>query len=123
MKRIWLGVGILLGLLVLGILVIHTVDRQLGKIAETLEQASEAQNWEEAVSLAQKARLDWDQKRKLMATLADHAGLDEIDGLFAETAVYQKRRAETDHAAVCAQLSESIRALEENHSLSLWNLL
>lgn len=123
MKRIWIGIGILLALLALGLLVMRITDRQLGEVSKTLKQAAEAPDWDRAVTLAQEARRNWKQKWHLMAALADHTDMDKIDGIFARLEIYQKRRAETDHAAACAQLSEAIRDLEENHRLSWWNLL
>ena len=41
MRRIWIGVGILLGLLVLGILVMQITDRRLGTVSDTLKQAAQ----------------------------------------------------------------------------------
>ena len=123
MRRIWIGVGILVGLLVVGLLVMRITDRQLGEVSETLKQASEAENWDEAVTLAQKAQKDWKQKWHLMAALADHTDMDEIDESFAQLEVYQQHRAQLYHAAGCARLAEAVRDLEENHRFSWWNLL
>lgn len=123
MRRIWIGVGILLALLAVGILVMRITDRQLGAVSETLKQASEARNWDEAVSLVKTAQKDWKKNWHLMAALADHTDMDTIDGLFSQLEVYQQYRDETDHAATCARLSEAIRDLEENHRFSWWNLL
>ena len=123
MRRIWIGVGILIALLVIGIAVMQITDRQLGKVSDTLHQAAQTSNWAEAVSLAQKAKKDWQERWHLMAALADHTDMDVIDRLFAQLEVYQQRSAEAYHAATCAQLSEAIRDLEENHRLSWWNLL
>ena len=123
MRRIWIGVGILLALLAVGILVMRTADRQLGGVSETLKQASEVPHWDQAVALAQAAQKDWRRSWQLMAALADHTDMDGIDELFAQLEVYQQHRAETDHAATCARLSEAIRDLAENHRLTWWNLL
>lgn len=123
MKRIWIGVGILLALLALGLTVMQVTDRQLGQVSETLKQASETRDWDRAVFLAQKAQQDWEEKWHLMAAMSDHTDMDTIDGTFAQLEVYQQHKAETHHAAACAQLSEAIRDLEENHRLSWWNLL
>lgn len=123
MRRIWIGIGILVALLVLGLAVMRITDRQLGEVHDTLKQASEIRDWDKAVDLAQQAQKDWQQKRYLMAALADHTDIDAIDGIFAQLEVYQQRRSETDHAAACAQLAEAIRDLEENHRLTWWNLL
>ena len=123
MRRIWIGVGVLLALLAVGILVMQVTDRQLGEIPEALQQASETENWDEAVSLAQQAQTDWKKQWRLMAALADHSDLDTIDGLFAQLEVYRQRSAKTHHAATCARLSEAIRDLEENNRFTWWNLL
>lgn len=123
MRRIWIGVGILLGLLVLGILVMQITDRQLGSVSETLRQAAEAQDWNKAVALAQEAQRNWQQKWHLMASLADHTDIDAIDGLFAQLKVCQHYKAQENHATLCARLSETIRDLEENYRFTWWNLL
>ena len=123
MRRIWIGVGVLLALLAVGILVMQVTDRQLGEVSETLKRASETKNWDEAVSLARKANKAWKKQWHLMAALADHTDLDTIDGLFAQLEVYQRHNAKTYHAATCAKLSEAIRDLEDNHRFTWWNLL
>lgn len=123
MRRIWIGVGVLLALLAVGIVVMQLTNRQLGEVSETLKRASETQNWDRAVSLVQKAQKDWKENWHLMAALADHTDMDTIDGLFAQVEVYGQRSAKTHHAATCARLSEAIRDLEENHRFTWWNLL
>lgn len=123
MRRIWIGIGILVVLLALGLVVMKITHQQLGAVADTLKQASENRDWDEAVVLAQKAEQDWQQKRHWMAALADHADIDNVDEIFAQLAVYQQRRSETDHAAACAQLAEAICDLEENYRLTWRNLL
>lgn len=123
MRRIWIGVGFLVGLLVLGVVVMKITDRQMGEISHTLQQASESRDWETSVTLARTAQSRWEEKSHLMAALSDHADLDAVDQLFAQLQVYQQHKEKTHYAATCAQLSEAIRALEENHSLTWWNLL
>lgn len=123
MKRIWIGIAILLGLLVVGVLVMQVTDRQLRAVAEMLQQASETSDWEKAVTLAKAAQKDWKQKWHLMASLADHTDMECIDSVFAQLKAYQDRGDEVAHAAACAQLSEAVYDLKENHRLTWWNLL
>lgn len=123
MKRIWIGVGFLVGLLVLGLAVMKITDRQMGEISHTLQQASESRDWELSVSLAQAAQRNWEENSHLMAALSDHADMDTVDQLFAQLRVYQLHKEETGHAALCAQLSEAVHAFKENHRLTWWNLL
>ena len=123
MKRIWIGVGILLILLAVGILAMMLTDRQLEGAAVALQQAAETRDWDTATALAQEARRDWKQKYRLMAALADHAVLEQIETGFAQLDAYRRRNAESDHAATCAQLSKAIRHLQDSHKLTWWNLL
>ena len=123
MKRVWIGVVFLAVLLVVGLVVMQTMDRQLGKISGTLSQAAEAPAWEQAVTLAQEAKKDWKNKKKLITALTDHNAIDGIEELFARLEVYQQRKDITEHAATCAQLAKAVHALEENHRLAWYNLL
>lgn len=123
MKRIWIGVGILMGLLAVGLLSMKITDRQVEAVSDALELASGSRDWEQAVGLAEQARKDWKQKQNLMGALTDHANLDEIEEGFAQLEVYRRCRAETDHAATCAKLAKALRDLGESHKLTWWNLL
>lgn len=123
MKRIWFGVGLLLGMLAVGILLMQVMDRQLAEISAPLKQASEERNWDRALSLAQTAQQEWERKWHIMAALTDHADLDTVDELFARLEVYRQHRSQTDHAVTCAQLSEAIRSLGETFRFNWWNLL
>ena len=123
MRRIWIGVAFLAGLLVAGVVVMQVTDRQMGQISSTLEQAAEAPVWAEAVALGEKAQKDWQAKWKLMAALTDHGDMDTIDLMFAQRKVCQQYQDEAAHAALCAQLARAMESLKENHRLTWWNLL
>lgn len=123
MKRIWIGIGILLGLLIIGILVMQVTDQRLGVISEQLQQAAREPDWGSAVALARKAQDHWEKHWYLSAIVSDHTNIDEIDGVFTQLEVYQQHRDSTAHGATCAWLSEAIRDLEENHRFTWWNLL
>lgn len=123
MKRIWIGIGFLVVLLVAGLVVMKMMDHQLGEISDTLEQAAQAKTWEQSVTLAKDAEKDWKSKKKLITALTDHSQIDTIEVLFARLGVYGQRKEETEFAATCAQLAEAVHALEENHRLAWYNLL
>ena len=123
MRRIWIGVGVLLALLTVGILTMQITGQQLGEISETLKESAKTGNWDQAVSLAKKAQEDWNKKCHLLAALVDHTDMDTVDGLFAQLEVYGQRNAKTAHGAICAQLAEVIYSLKENHRFTWWNLL
>lgn len=123
MKRIWIGVGILLALLAVGIFIMWITDRRLGEVSWQLQKAAVETDWDRAVSLAQDAKERWEQNWYFSAALADHTDIDQIDAVFAQLEIYRQHRDATSHAATCAFLSEAITDLEENHRLSWWNLL
>lgn len=123
MKRIWIGIGILLGLLALGILTMKVTDRQLGEVSAQLRQAAGEPDPQEAIIRARQAKETWENHWFFSAALSDHTNLDQIDALFAQLEVYAQHKDTVSHAAACAWLSEAITDLEENHRLTWWNLL
>ena len=123
MKRIWIGLGLLGLLLVLGLFTIRQMDRVHLGIVDALEQAAREPQWEQALSLGQDALQKWKQHRHFTASLSEHDSIDQIDSLFAQLEVYQKEKDPISHAATCAYLSEAISALLDAHRLTWWNLL
>lgn len=126
MKRLWIGVGLLVIFLALGIFTTVTMARIHDPISEKLKQAEEAaldQDWPHAASLAREARGQWLRHRNVTASLADHSPMEEIDGLFDELDVYLQEKELVHFAACCAQLSARVQAIGEAHSISWWNLL
>ena len=126
MKRLWIGLGILLLLLALGIGVTKGMETIHTPICEQLRRAEAAaaeQDWAEADALSDAARQRWQTWHRFTAAFADHVPMDEIDSLFAELAVYARARDKDHFCAICAQLSQLVRAMAESHSPTWWNLL
>ena len=126
MGRFWLGIGLLVVFLVLGLWVGAAMGQLHETIAGELEQAStlaQQGDMDKAVELAQQAYSRWQQRWHGTASVADHAPMDEIDGLFAQLNSYAKTGQRIQFAAFCARLSSLISAIGEAHSLSWWNLL
>lgn len=126
MRRVIFGVGVLVVLLGLGIFVSFGMNRMQLPLTETLETAADtALNGEfsQAVVLANAAKESWEARWNLTASLADHAPMDEIDGLFAQLEAYASQEEKTHYAACCWELASLIQAVAEAHSLSWWNLL
>ena len=91
--------------------------------ADAAVEAALAENWEETEELMGQARTRWEKYHNFCAAFADHEPMENINGLFAQLEVYARRRDSQGFAAICAQLSEDIRAIGEAHSLKWWNLL
>ena len=126
MKRGKIGLGFLAVLLVLCILTTAAMERWHAPLARTLGAAADlaaAGEWEEAKTLAGRARADWEKRWHLSAAFADHGPMEDIDSLFAQLEVYQKQTDVTNFAAACAELSRRVEAMGNAHSLTWWNLL
>ena len=126
MGRCWFGSLLLLVLLGFGLWSTFSADAMHRPVSEALEQAAELSlsgQLEEGISLAQGAKADWENNWHTAATTADHAPMDEIDGLFAQMEVYARVRQGADFDACCARLSRLIHAMGEAHSPGWWNLL
>ena len=126
MRRFLLGVGLLLALLALGLWISFTLTQTHQSIAHTLEEAAVqtlSGDPDTGRALAQQAQQVWEAHWHSTASVADHAPMDEIDGLFSQLEIYAQAGQEADFAANCTRLSKLIDAVGEAHSLTWWNLL
>ena len=125
MRRLWLGIGLLVGLLILGIFTTVAITRIQEPIAETLEAAEEAArqgDWVLGVDLSKKARARWDRYRKITASVTDHTPMEEVDALFAAMEVYGEQGDRVSFCACCARLSSWIRAVSEAQIVTWWSV-
>ena len=126
MARFWIGIGLLAVFLTLGIGVTVAMEDIHEPMAELLEEAAEEAlegDMREASALADQAQRRWERFRKGTASVADHAPMDEIEGLFAQVQTFARAGRAEDFAAGCARLSSLVRAMSEAHGLGWWNLL
>ena len=126
MKRLWIGIGILLILLGLGIGTTVFAVRIHSDISQNLQQASESAlrgKWQDARSLSSDAKTAWESSRKLTASIADHEPMEEIDNLFSQMEVYLVTRQQIPFAACCASLAVLTEAIGEAHAVNWWSLL
>lgn len=126
MKRLWIGVGLLILLLLLGTLTTLYAVRIQERIADTLSQAREAAEvgqWEKAAGACFQANDLWKKHRRLTASITDHAPMEDIESLFAQLECFLKVRDPAAFAACCASLEVYTRAVGEAQSISWWSLL
>lgn len=126
MKRIYLGLAILVMLLFLAILFTVIMDRIHSPIAFDLLTAAQAAaegDWDKASEFASAASSSWKKHRNFTAILADHSPMDDMDGLFAELETYLQQREMPHFAATCRHLARLAEAMGDNHALSWWNFL
>ena len=126
MKRLWLGVALLAGLLAVSIAVQAVTSRLHHPIAKDLEQAADAalaEDWAEAQRLYHRAQNAWQRCHSATASVADHSPMDELDMLFAELKVFSSEREAVHFAATCRSAAQMAQAMAQAHSLSWWNFL
>lgn len=122
MRRVWLGIGILAGLLALGIFVTVGAHRICAPISEQLEQAAQAASAEEALPLCRAARRRWETYRRMTAAVTDHEPMEEIDALYEELKVYAQWGDQKRFAQCCARLASQTRAIAEAQAVNWWNI-
>jgi hypothetical protein len=125
-KREWIGFGLLLGLLVLGLLTTRRMERTCEDLSRQFRQAGTlalAEDWEGADKLLRKAKGRWDGSWHLTAALTDHEPMEEVDCQLEELAIYQKQRDRLSFCALCARIARQIEDLGDAHGLTWWNLL
>lgn len=126
MKRLWIGIGLLLVLMGAGIFAAGAMQSVHAPVAEMLEQASRAalsEDWGSAERLSNDAERQWQQHWHGTAAMADHEPMEEIDSLFAELTVYLQSREDVHFAASCRNLSRLVKAVGEAHTINWWNLM
>lgn len=126
MIRFRFGVGILAVVLAAGIAAMLFMGHVHGDICDDLEDAADLaaeSRVEEAAECIQNAKENWEDHRHLVASLAEHTDMDEIDGLFRQLETYQEILDANACAAICAELVFRVEALGESHDINWWNIL
>lgn len=126
MKQFWLGLGLLAAMLLSGIWVTGKMHRVHEPAAAKLRQASQyalAEDWEKAIQMSTDTRKNWEENRRLTASVVNHQPMDEIDALFSQLQIYESSRDRISFSAACAHLSELLDALHQEQGFYWWNLL
>lgn len=126
MKRLWIGVAVLLILLVAGIWITTNTVKTHDSISQSLEQAAQAAmagDWERAQTLSSDAKGTWQHYRRGTAAVADHEPMEEIDSLFSQMDIYLAAGERVAFSACCAGLSVLTQAIGEAQAINWWSLL
>ena len=125
-RRFYIGMGILLTILCLGLLISAMISGCQEPMADILEEAAvaaDAGDFQKGITLAATAAESWKTHWKGVASVADHTPMDEIDSLFSEMEVYIRTEEPVHFSACCAQLSSLLRSVADAHALNWWNVL
>lgn len=125
MNRIWIGIGILLVLLGLGLWTQRELDEIHGPIAADMALAAEqAQlgNWEQAEQALTRAEAAWTVSHMFTAALADHQPLEDIESLLARLPAHAVAGNRAEFASLCADIACRIEAIAAAHKLTVSSL-
>lgn len=125
-RRFYLGLGILVLFLGLGLFVSFGLARIHEPVSETFSRAAREAldgNLSEGISLARQAESRWQKYQKATASVADHTPMDEIESLLAEMKVFAEAEDGTHFAACCAQLSRMVQSVADAHDPGWENIL
>lgn len=120
------GILLLVVLLLSGLLVSWYVGRQQEEMAKILSDSSWlalSGQMENARKKADTARMQWQEKWKMLAAVADHGPMGDIDSLFEELSIYGADGDQTEFARACSQLAQKMTSLGDTQRLSWWNVL
>lgn len=123
MKHLYLGLGILAVLLILGLLSLFLLTDRLESAALILNEAyAQAVKGrpQEARETALHARGRWEAMYGLTASLVDHGPLDEVNRAFAELEAQEEPG---DLAGTCRALSCLIRGIARREKPLYYNIL
>ena len=126
MKRLWIGVGVLILLLGMGFGMAVLTEKWLDPVCahlSTAADAAQAETWDGAVALAGEAENRWQQLRSVLAMVSDHTPMEQIDGLFARLRVYGAYRDRVAFSACCEELAKMTRNISQTHEISWENVL
>ena len=126
MKRLWLGVGILLVILGLGIFSAAVTEAFQKRVSRELILAAEAAGageWDTAQSRYHQAKELWEENRACNAAITDHAPMEEIDRYFSQGSVFLSEGNRKDFRSCCLALSVLVEAVAEAQGLTWWSLL
>ena len=126
MIRGWLGVGILVCFLILGLITSSAMDSAHLPTCEMLDQAADKTlrgDFDGGVALGMAAKARWEQQWNSTATVADHSPMDDVDALFSEMEIYAQTGEEPHFAACCRELAQRLEAVAGAHKFNWRNVL
>lgn len=126
MKRLMIGLCILVTLLAGSLAITLSMSAVHGPIADELGLAVQASlDGDQAAALAHAdaAVARWEKYRNFTAAFADHTPMDEMDALLAEARIYAHETDSVHFCATCAHLQQIAQAISDAHRIDWWNLL
>lgn len=126
MSRLWIGIGILLILLAMGVGLLWGSRAFFEDFSRDLDRAGEAAlagDWAAAAEAAGRGQARWEHYRRFWAAFTDHEPVEQMQDLFSRLEVYRQRQLDADFAIVCRSIVLLAEAIDESHNLRWWSVL
>ena len=126
MNRLWIGIGILVVMLAMGIGLLWWSSVFFEELSQELEQAGElalSGDWQAAGKKAMESEKKWEKWRKFWSSFTDHEPMEQMQSLFSQLELYRVKQMQVDFAAICRTLAHTAQAIEETHGLKWWSIL
>lgn len=126
MKKGWLAVGLLAGMVALSLWHVSALGELTTDLEERLSRAealAESGDWERAAEVTKEASEQWENRAFYLHVTLDHKTADDIAVGFAETLEFLAWRETGEYSAANARLMEQLKLLGEVERPNLENLL
>ena len=126
MRRLWIGLGLLLGLLAISLGLLFFSEGFFDAFSANLEEAAElalAEDWSAARSKAEESQVMWQRCYRFFSAATDHGPIEDVQELFALLEIYARTQRGVEFASVCRSLSNLAEAINESHNLRWWSIL
>lgn len=126
MKKGWLAIGLLAGMVILSlwhVSALRGLTADLGEQLRRAEELAESGDWDKAEEITRAASEQWDGRAFYLHVTLDHKTADDIAVGFAETLEFLAWQKTGEYSAANARLMEQLELLGEVERPNLENLL
>ena len=126
MKKGWLAVGLLAGMVVLSlwhVSALRGLTEDLGEQLRRAEELAESGDWDRAEEITKAASEQWNGRAFYLHVTLDHKTADDIAVGFAETLEFLAWQETGEYSAANARLMTQISLLYEAEQFTLKNVL
>lgn len=114
--------GVLLFLCVFSQIRMAAIQRPIAGTVTRAENYAAREEWTQAAAALLTAQSAWQEHRTLLAALADHQPLEDVESLFAMAQAYSVCRDGTQFRATCQELNRRILAVMEAQELNFGSI-
>ncbi len=126
MKHLVLGICVLSVILLIALLsagCLNQTAQQLTSLLNSACQLAEEEALPQAGQLSAQAQAVWEDRRGLVASLVDHARMDEIDQDFTDLESWQRMEFREEYVQTCRSLARKIQSLADAEKAWYYNFL